>query len=117
MQENHGKNPDFVAFQIAEQDNVATCLQDTPEGALVVVRGAVGRELLARERIPRDHKVASGRIARGADVIKFNTPIGKATQEIQEGAWVHLHNLSSSYDERSGSFDTQTGATSDTVYE
>jgi len=36
--------------------------------------------------------------------------IGIATRRIEPGEWVHLHNCRSQLDERSGSFDVQTGA-------
>ena len=40
-----------------------------------------------------------------------------ATREIEAGRWVHLHNLASSFDERSSSLDVHTGAATDTKYE
>ena len=43
--------------------------------------------------------------------------IGQATRDIASGAWVHLHNMRSLYDERSGHLDVRTGAPKDTIYE
>ena len=39
------------------------------------------------------HKYALCKIQAGEDVIKYGQPIGHATCDIDEGAWVHTHNL------------------------
>jgi len=46
-------------------------------------------------------------------VVKFGARIGRATRPIAAGEWVHLHNLASDLDERSGSLDLHTGAPGD----
>jgi hypothetical protein len=43
------------------------------------------------------HKVASCAIPLGKQVIKFGIPIGSATEDIDLGDHVHLHNLKSDY--------------------
>ena len=62
-------------LQINKADNVAVILVDGDAVA------------------PRGHKVALRPIAKGEEVIKYGFPIGKATQDIAEGEWVHSHNL------------------------
>ncbi len=62
-------------LQINKADNVAVILVDGDAVA------------------PRGHKVALCPIARGEEVIKYGFPIGRATQDIAEGEWVHSHNL------------------------
>lgn len=104
------------AFQIQPQDNVATMADDIPGGA-VELTGAGRGELSASEKISRGHKVAVRDIAAREAVIKFGVRIGHATQPIPRGAWVHLHNLASDLDERSGTLDLHSGAPTDTVYE
>lgn len=104
------------AFQIQPQDNVATMVDDIP-GGLVELAGAGHGEVSAREKISRGHKVAVRDIAADEAVIKSGVRIGHATQPIQRGAWVHLHNLASDLDERSGTLDLHSGAPTDTVYE
>jgi altronate dehydratase small subunit len=104
------------AFQIQPQDNVATMADDIPGGA-VELSGAAHGEISAREKISRGHKVAVRDIAAEEPVIKFGVRIGHATQPIPRGAWVHLHNLASDLDERSGTLDLHSGAPTDTVYE
>ncbi len=103
------------AFQIHPADNVATLLDDAPAGPVTLTGSVAGlREIPAREAIARGHKIALVDLASGAAVVKFGAPIGRATQPVARGAWVHLHNLASDLDERSSSLDRQTGAPSDT---
>lgn len=42
---------------------------------------------------PRGHKIALRGVAKGEPVVKYGFPIGRATQDISEGEWVHSHNL------------------------
>ncbi|WP_018391509.1 UxaA family hydrolase [Ancylobacter sp. FA202] len=50
--------------------------------------------VLARDKIPRGHKMALRRIGIGEPVIKFGQPIGLACADIAPGEWVHVHNVS-----------------------
>ena len=59
----------------------------------------VGVSLDGNEQIPAGHKYALRLIAKGEYVIKYGEIIGKATQDIQEGEWVHTHNVKSHLDE------------------
>jgi hypothetical protein len=105
------------AIQIITSDNVATLFDDCLAGEEIAVTGSVsGTRLRALEHVAEGHKVALRPIPEGAGVIKFGTHIGRATRPIAAGAWVHLHNLASSYDTRSQSLDVQSGAPTDTVY-
>jgi altronate hydrolase len=54
-----------------------------------------GETVLAREAVPRGHKIALAALAQGAPVIKYGLPIGVAKCAIPAGAWVHSHNLES----------------------
>lgn len=101
------------AFQIQPQDNVATLIDDAATGAVEVI-GATRSEIMVVESIPRGHKLALRNIETGEAVIKYGVRIGYATQTIARGAWVHLHNLASDLDERSGTFELQSGAPTDT---
>ena len=62
-------------LQIHPADNVAVILTDNNSVA------------------PRGHKIALRSIAKGEPVVKYGFPIGRATQDIAEGEWVHSHNL------------------------
>src|ERR1043165_7985953 len=101
------------AFHIQAQDNVATLTDDVVAGAVQII-GATRGEVVAAENILRGHKLALRDIAANEPVIKFGVCIGHATRPIGRGAWVHLHNLASDLDERSGTLDLHSGAPTDT---
>lgn len=65
---------------IHEKDNVGVCLDGS-------------------EKIPAGHKYALRDISVGEYVIKYGEIIGKATQNISLGEWVHTHNVKSHLDE------------------
>jgi altronate dehydratase small subunit len=99
------------AFQVHASDNVATLLGDAAEDATVIIVGQGAKtELASREKISMGHKIALAAIAEGEPITKFGVVIGLAMRRIEPGEWVHLHNCRSQLDERSGSFDLQTGA-------
>jgi (2R)-sulfolactate sulfo-lyase subunit alpha len=47
--------------------------------------------------IPLGHKVARFALAPGTRIVKYGASIGSATQPIQAGDHVHLHNMKSDY--------------------
>ena len=100
-------------FQIQPQDNVATMIDDGSDAAQVL--GAQPQEIRLLEKIERGHKIALRDIAANEAVMKFGVRIGHATQPIKCGAWVHLHNLASDLDNRSGTLDLHSGAPTDTA--
>ena len=59
----------------------------------------VGVILNKKDNIPAGHKIALKDIKKGDSVIKYGMVIGKASQDIKEGEWVHTHNLKSHLDE------------------
>lgn len=63
-------------------------------------RDNVGIELGDGERIPAGHKFALRDIREGEYIIKYGAVIGRATQNIAAGEWVHTHNLRTQLDER-----------------
>lgn len=65
---------------INEKDNVGVCLD-------------------GNKSIPAGHKYALFSIAKGEYVIKYGEIIGRATQDIAQGEWVHTHNVKSHLDE------------------
>ena len=105
-------------FKIHPTDNVATMLDDVPEGTVEVI-GQVGdgpRTVNLKEPIKLGHKVAIADIPAAAMIVKFGVAIGAAYTAIGAGNWVHLHNCKSLLDERSGTLDNETGAPTDTAY-
>lgn len=101
------------AFQIHAEDNVATLMDDATAGPVEII-GAAKTSVNVVEKIARAHKIALRDIAVNDPVIKFGVRIGHAKQAIPRGAWVHLHNLASDLDERSGTLDLHSGAPTDT---
>ena len=59
----------------------------------------VGISLDGKEGIPAGHKFALKDIAQGEYVVKYGEIIGRATQNIAKGEWVHTHNVKSHLDE------------------
>ncbi len=104
------------AFQVQPQDNVATLLDDAVAGPVELVGGNAS-QLQLLEPVKLGHKVALANLRPGDRVVKLGVPIGHATKLIERGSWVHLHNLASDLDERSGTLDLQSGAPTDTRYE
>lgn len=104
-------------FVVNAKDNVATLLDDAKEGPAKLLGSSQGPGVELVEPILLGHKVALADIPCGAPILKFGEVIGTAKADIKRGSWVHLHNLSSRFDERSGTLDVETGAVTDTQYE
>ncbi|MBQ6263138.1 MAG: altronate dehydratase [Clostridia bacterium] len=73
-------------LKINEKDNVAVALSPLRAGEERL-------DVVLREDIKRGHKFALSAIAEGENVIKYGSPIGRATAPIAPGAWVHTHNV------------------------
>ena len=54
--------------------------------------GATAGPITVAVRIPRGHKIATAKIAKGEAVLKFGQIIGFASEDIVPGAHVHTHN-------------------------
>ena len=106
-----------LCFQVNPHDNVATLLSDAPAGMIEVLNGGERHPFPLLEPVKLGHKVALSNFQPGDAVIKFGVPIGHATKTIAVGAWIHLHNLASDLDERSGTLDLHSGAPTETRYE
>lgn len=52
-------------------------------------------EIVLLNTIPFGHKIALREIAKGEDVVKYGEVIGRATQDIDIGEYVHIHNVES----------------------
>ena len=78
------------------KDNVATAIRDIEADSTATV--GVEDEILTvavTQPIPLGHKLALRRIRSGEDILKYGTVIGRATQEIEAGEHVHVHNVES----------------------
>jgi len=81
-------------LKLAPQDNVVVALRPLRAGETV----AYGGHTLHVERDTAiGHKLAARAIAVGEPIVKYNCPIGSATQPIAPGGYVHTHNVASDY--------------------
>lgn len=84
---------DKAAIQIRDVDHVATAIEALDPGDVVKIRGAVQEyEIVAKEHIPRGHKIALRDIAEREEILKYGEIIGMATSPVPAGHWVHVHN-------------------------
>jgi altronate dehydratase len=77
---------------ISERDNVATALEALGAGRELQLGTGV---LRVAEAIPRGHKIALCAIPTGKAVVKYGSPIGRASADIAAGTHVHTHNVAS----------------------
>jgi altronate hydrolase len=73
-----------------EDDNVAIAVRPVAAGEAVVVKAE--ERVRAAEDVDVGHKIALGPIAGGGRVYRYGEPIIEATEAIEAGAWVHVHN-------------------------
>lgn len=84
------------AVIIDEKDNIATATVDLKAGEKVDM--FLMDEIISidvTQNILFGHKFAIKDIPQGAEVLKYGESIGKATQYIQVGQHVHVHNVES----------------------
>jgi altronate dehydratase small subunit len=77
-----------------EKDDVATVLRDMAVGESMKYRRRESLEtLVLLNPIAFGHKAAITSIKQGANVYKYGDIIGRATQNIEPGEHVHVHNI------------------------
>lgn len=77
-------------------DNVATSLLELQANARITVEvDGVMQDIAVRDAVPFGHKVAIRAMATGDEVLKYGEVIGRASQAITPGDWVHIHNVES----------------------
>lgn len=86
-------------IQIVEsEDNVATALRDVDTGETVTV--AIGDDevtVSVKDDVEFGHKIALTDLSEGETIVKYGKSIGNASEEIEAGDWVHVHNVESNY--------------------
>ena len=75
---------------INKKDNVAVALKKIEKGFCVQWEG---KNVELQEEIPQGHKFLIKDVKKGEDIIKYGNPIGHATEDLQAGAWIHIHNM------------------------
>jgi altronate hydrolase len=73
-------------IRLAPDDNVIVAVDAVEAGTAIA-------GVVAKERIPRGHKLAAAAIGEGEPVRKFGQIIGFATKPIEPGRHVHVHNV------------------------
>ena len=84
------------AIVMHANDNVATAVKNIQlkEKIELIVDGD-SREIEIKDPIPLGHKFAIEPIIKGQDIVKYGECIGKATEDIDVGKRVHVHNVES----------------------
>ena len=79
-------------IKINQSDNVAAAIAEIECGSIT------DDGITIKCAIPKGHKFALKNIAAGENVIKYGSPIGRTTVDIEAGEWVHTHNLRTNLD-------------------
>ncbi|RDI95229.1 hypothetical protein DV704_07920 [Meiothermus sp. QL-1] len=77
-------------------DDVAIAVTDLKAGEELLVESLEGGQpcwVRVLEDIPLGHKIALRDLPEGHVVIEYGEKIGRTTQAVRKGAWVHVHNL------------------------
>ena len=82
-------------IQIDPADNVAVALRAIARGEDIRTGDGMLRAL---EDIAPGHKIALRNVAAGENIVKYGTPVGHATRNIEAGQWVHSHNEATNLD-------------------
>jgi altronate hydrolase len=85
-------------------DNVALTIRDFQPGEEALLGG---HRVRFRGKVPAGHKVALRTIAPQQRVLKYGQTIGFATEAIEPGDWVHVHNVSAGEFSRDYAFATE----------
>ncbi|MFK5605082.1 UxaA family hydrolase [Haloferax volcanii] len=87
-----GRVLDGAALVLADGDSVATALGDLDDGR--EVRDG-DRTVTLADGVPFGHKFALEPLSAGEAVRKYGEVIGRATEAVAAGEWVHTHNCES----------------------
>jgi hypothetical protein len=87
---------DFIVMH--PKDNCAMALRKLLQGTQLQINGTRG--VILNQDIAMGHKFALRPIQRGDLVYKYGQVIGRATQPIELGDWIHVHNIRSVYMEQ-----------------
>ena len=81
---------DFI--KLYPKDNVVVAATDFKVGDQILVDG---EKITLINNVPRAHKIAICDLKTGDEIIKYENVIGMASQPIQKGEWIHMHNIRS----------------------
>jgi altronate hydrolase len=81
-------NQSNLTIRLEVADNVVIARVALPTGTEIL-----GEEAFCRTHIPIGHKIATARIEAGEPILKYGQIVGFATQTIEPGEHVHVHNM------------------------
>lgn len=77
-----------------EDDNCATSLAEIARNEELTIESRI---IKINQKIPIGHKFALNKISKGELIRKYGQIIGRATEDIKIGDWIHTHNIRSYY--------------------
>lgn len=80
--------PASPVIRLDAADNVAVARVEIPSGTLIEAEGVT-----TLQDVPLGHKIATHPLTKGDPVLKYNTVIGFAGEDIAPGTWMHSHNV------------------------
>lgn len=87
-------NKDINSLLIDNNDNVVVAVKNLNKGNEVLYQKETEiKKLIINDNIKFGHKISIKKIKKGEKIIKYGAVIGKATQKIEKGEHVHLHNV------------------------
>lgn len=75
-------------IRLDPKDNVVVARMEVQAGTAVQSEG-----LTTLQKVPAGHKIATRFLGKGEPVLKYNTVIGFASEDILPGTWMHSHNI------------------------
>ncbi len=85
---------DLKLLRLSPRDNVLVARVGIRAGETLQLNE---QAIVAKVDIPLGFKVAARALAAGEKILKYGASIGSATQSIEAGEIVHLHNMTSDY--------------------
>lgn len=82
---------------IHPDDSVCVALQDLHAGEEILIHS---KKITLKTDVSFGHKIAIKKIAINDTILKFGYPIGSAKSDIEEGEWVHTHNVQTNLREK-----------------
>lgn len=90
--------PERYIKVVQADDNVGTLIREAERGeTLEIPVGGEIIEVTLNENIEFGHKVALTDIDEGETITKYGLSIGYASEVIEAGDWIHVHNVDSNY--------------------
>lgn len=86
----------YKVLRHQSQDTVGIVIEKVMEGQSVLVKDITGQpaeSISVKETIPIFHKIALQPMKKHELVIEYGQVIGEAMQDIECGAYVHIHNI------------------------